>query len=177
MWKRSIYPLKAHHNHFSLSQYEPIFYVGYLKFFLFWIIVNILGDTFTPFSFHTGEERVGLFAESSSWICPIQLFVFPIPPIKNHSSIFQCTITRRSIFYIHSPSSPFLPHQGLFQTIQTLSTLCPPNLTVEPYGCLGKCGADPNLVFSHSQSFIPTLFLPFFTTWFIYYFIPGSIVM
>lgn len=35
--------------------------------------------------------------------------------------------------------------QGSFQTLETLSGLAPPNVAVKPCGCLGKCGAGPNL--------------------------------
>ncbi|XP_054806245.1 uncharacterized protein LOC129308896 [Prosopis cineraria] len=36
--------------------------------------------------------------------------------------------------------------QGSFQTLEILSGLAPPNVAVKPCGCLGKCGAGPNLV-------------------------------
>ncbi|MED6216439.1 hypothetical protein PIB30_007783 [Stylosanthes scabra] len=35
--------------------------------------------------------------------------------------------------------------QGSFQTLETLSALAPPNLAVNSCGCLGRCGAGPNL--------------------------------
>ncbi|KAM7265226.1 hypothetical protein ACFE04_002909 [Oxalis oulophora] len=35
--------------------------------------------------------------------------------------------------------------QGSFQTLETLSGLAPPTVTVKPCGCLGRCGAGPNL--------------------------------
>ncbi|XP_022923908.1 small glutamine-rich tetratricopeptide repeat-containing protein beta isoform X1 [Cucurbita moschata] len=35
--------------------------------------------------------------------------------------------------------------QGSFQTLETLSALAPPTITVNPSGCLGKCGAGPNV--------------------------------
>lgn len=37
--------------------------------------------------------------------------------------------------------------QGSFQTLETLSGIAPPNVAVNSSGCLGKCGAGPNLVF------------------------------
>ncbi|KAI5382411.1 uncharacterized protein LOC127107984 [Lathyrus oleraceus] len=37
--------------------------------------------------------------------------------------------------------------QGSFQTLETLSGIAPPNVAVKTSGCLGKCGAGPNLVF------------------------------
>ncbi|CAI8620027.1 unnamed protein product [Vicia faba] len=37
--------------------------------------------------------------------------------------------------------------QGSFQTLETLSGIAPPNVAVKSSGCLGKCGAGPNLVF------------------------------
>jgi hypothetical protein len=36
--------------------------------------------------------------------------------------------------------------QGSLQTLETLSGLAPPNVTVKSCGCLGRCGAGPNLV-------------------------------
>ncbi|XP_019420333.1 PREDICTED: uncharacterized protein LOC109330557 [Lupinus angustifolius] len=36
--------------------------------------------------------------------------------------------------------------KGSFQTLETLSALSSPNLAVKPSGCLGRCGAGPNLV-------------------------------
>ncbi|KAI4347351.1 hypothetical protein L6164_008167 [Bauhinia variegata] len=36
--------------------------------------------------------------------------------------------------------------QGSFETLETLSGLAPPSITVKPCGCLGRCGAGPNLV-------------------------------
>lgn len=36
--------------------------------------------------------------------------------------------------------------QGSLQTLETLSCLAPPNVTVKSCGCLGHCGAGPNLV-------------------------------
>lgn len=36
--------------------------------------------------------------------------------------------------------------QGSFQTLETLSGIAPPNVSVKSSGCLGKCGAGPNLV-------------------------------
>ncbi|XP_057417965.1 uncharacterized protein LOC130712142 isoform X2 [Lotus japonicus] len=36
--------------------------------------------------------------------------------------------------------------QGSFQTLETLSSLAPPNVAVRPCGCLGRCGSGPNLV-------------------------------
>ncbi|KEH33020.1 TPR domain protein [Medicago truncatula] len=36
--------------------------------------------------------------------------------------------------------------QGAFQTLETLSGIAPPNVSVKSSGCLGKCGAGPNLV-------------------------------
>lgn len=35
--------------------------------------------------------------------------------------------------------------QGSLQTLETLSGLAPPNVTVKSCGCLGRCGAGPNL--------------------------------
>ncbi|MED6196385.1 hypothetical protein PIB30_046920 [Stylosanthes scabra] len=35
--------------------------------------------------------------------------------------------------------------QGSFQTLETLSALAPPYLAVNSCGCLGRCGAGPNL--------------------------------
>lgn len=35
--------------------------------------------------------------------------------------------------------------QGSLQTLQTLSALAPPNVSVNSCGCLGRCGAGPNL--------------------------------
>ncbi|XP_045829647.1 uncharacterized protein LOC123921237 isoform X2 [Trifolium pratense] len=37
--------------------------------------------------------------------------------------------------------------QGSFQTLETLSGIAPPNVSVKSSGCLGCCGAGPNLVF------------------------------
>ncbi|XP_058732377.1 uncharacterized protein LOC131603921 [Vicia villosa] len=37
--------------------------------------------------------------------------------------------------------------QGSFQTLETLSGIAPPNVAVKSSGCLGKCGAGPNLAF------------------------------
>ncbi|KAE9607450.1 hypothetical protein Lal_00026877 [Lupinus albus] len=36
--------------------------------------------------------------------------------------------------------------QGSFQTLETLSSLSPPNLAVKPCACFGRCGAGPNLL-------------------------------
>lgn len=36
--------------------------------------------------------------------------------------------------------------QGSLQTLETLSGLAPPNVAVKSCGCLGRCGAGPNLV-------------------------------
>ncbi|XP_010505770.1 PREDICTED: uncharacterized protein LOC104782516 [Camelina sativa] len=36
--------------------------------------------------------------------------------------------------------------QGSFQILETLTALAPPELRVTPSGCLGRCGAGPNLV-------------------------------
>lgn len=36
--------------------------------------------------------------------------------------------------------------QGSLQTLETLSGLAPPNVAVKSCGCLGHCGAGPNLV-------------------------------
>jgi len=36
--------------------------------------------------------------------------------------------------------------QGSFQTLETISGIAPPNVSVKSSGCLGKCGAGPNLV-------------------------------
>jgi len=36
--------------------------------------------------------------------------------------------------------------QGSFQTLETLSDIAPPNVSVKSSGCLGRCGAGPNLV-------------------------------
>ncbi|RID63415.1 hypothetical protein BRARA_E02427 [Brassica rapa] len=36
--------------------------------------------------------------------------------------------------------------QGSFQILETLTSLAPPQLQVNPCGCLGRCGLGPNLV-------------------------------
>lgn len=36
--------------------------------------------------------------------------------------------------------------QGSLQTLETFTGLAPPNLAVKSCGCLGRCGAGPNLV-------------------------------
>uniref|UniRef100_A0A1J3CIT0 Uncharacterized protein n=1 Tax=Noccaea caerulescens TaxID=107243 RepID=A0A1J3CIT0_NOCCA len=36
--------------------------------------------------------------------------------------------------------------QGSFQILETLTALAPPQLRVNPCGCLGRCGSGPNLV-------------------------------
>ncbi|CAH8284557.1 unnamed protein product [Eruca vesicaria subsp. sativa] len=36
--------------------------------------------------------------------------------------------------------------QGSFQILETLTSLAPPQLQVNPCGCLGRCGSGPNLV-------------------------------
>lgn len=36
--------------------------------------------------------------------------------------------------------------QGSFQILETLTSLAPPQLRVNPCGCLGRCGSGPNLV-------------------------------
>ncbi|XP_065880748.1 uncharacterized protein [Euphorbia lathyris] len=37
--------------------------------------------------------------------------------------------------------------QGSFQTLEIIKDLSPPNISVNSSGCLGRCGAGPNVVF------------------------------
>ncbi|KVH91438.1 Tetratricopeptide-like helical [Cynara cardunculus var. scolymus] len=44
--------------------------------------------------------------------------------------------------------------QGSMESLQVLSGIAPPNITVNSCGCLGRCGAGPNLVILPSATFV-----------------------
>ncbi|KAK6921340.1 hypothetical protein RJ641_015018 [Dillenia turbinata] len=44
--------------------------------------------------------------------------------------------------------------QGSFETLEVLSGVSPPNIAVKSCGCLGRCGAGPNLVVLPNGVFI-----------------------
>lgn len=44
--------------------------------------------------------------------------------------------------------------QGSMETLQILSGISPPNISVNSCGCLGRCGAGPNLVILPSATFV-----------------------
>ncbi|XP_022137239.1 sperm-associated antigen 1 [Momordica charantia] len=77
----------------------------------------------------------------------------PFRLLPNHTS-FSTSISRykRSPIRFHAHNQEIrvctnrtCRRQGSFQTLETLNGLAPPTITVNSCGCLGKCGAGPNV--------------------------------
>ncbi|XP_010277302.1 PREDICTED: uncharacterized protein LOC104611788 isoform X2 [Nelumbo nucifera] len=102
----------------------------------------------------------------------ISLFLSPLlstlsfnsPPTKNPSSPFDLSFFK--------PKSPFPNYavkaeleirvctnrtcrrQGSLRTLEILSGLAPPDISINSCGCLGRCGSGPNLVFLPDAIFV-----------------------
>ncbi|KAJ7975347.1 Tetratricopeptide repeat-containing protein [Quillaja saponaria] len=64
------------------------------------------------------------------------------PPLKRRRSGVQAEVQE-----IRVCTNRTCRRQGSFQTLETLSGLAPPNVDVKSCGCLGRCGAGPNIAF------------------------------
>jgi hypothetical protein len=86
-----------------------------------------------------------------SFLCNISGAPSPLlsSPSNNSLSLNAPSIRRRikaEIEEIRVCTNRTCRRQGSLQTLETLSGLAPPNVTVKSCGCLGRCGAGPNLV-------------------------------
>ncbi|KAK2355582.1 protein PHOX1 [Trifolium repens] len=60
---------------------------------------------------------------------------------------FSCTKAQQQLQELRVCTNRTCRKQGSFQTLETLSGIAPPNVSVKSSGCLGCCGAGPNIVF------------------------------
>jgi hypothetical protein len=59
----------------------------------------------------------------------------------------RCTKAQQQLQELRVCTNRTCRKQGSFQTLETLSAIAPPNVSVKSSGCLGCCGAGPNIVF------------------------------
>jgi len=70
----------------------------------------------------------------------------PSPPVKRCRLGWRAKAQLAAEMEIRVCSNRSCRRQGSFQTLETLSGVAPPNVTVKSCGCLGRCGGGPNLV-------------------------------
>ncbi|KAK2349983.1 protein PHOX1 [Trifolium repens] len=87
---------------------------------------------------------------STSTLFLLSCDVATAPSSKHHHHRLpssRCTKAQQQLQELRVCTNRTCRKQGSFQTLETLSGIAPPNVSVKSSGCLGCCGAGPNIVF------------------------------